>query len=149
MECPACQHPESRVVDSRTAGDAVRRRRSCQACGHRFNTLERIELRLPWVIKKGGRREPFSADKILHGIALACRKRQLAPERLEQAVKEVEARLVGLREPEVSSATVGQIVMEVLRDVDAVAYVRFASVYQAFESVEQFAEAILPLQREP
>lgn len=148
MRCPECQHDESRVVDSRTAGDAIRRRRSCQRCGARFNTLEKLEVRLPWVLKQDGRREPFSAEKVLHGISLACRKRPIEREVLEQAVRDVEQRLVALRETEVPSAQVGQIVMEVLRDIDAVAYVRFASVYQAFESVEQFAEAILPLREE-
>ena len=145
MRCPACQDPDSRVIDSRTTGDAIRRRRSCQACGHRFTTLERIELRLPWILKKQGQREPFDPDKVLHGISLACRKRPVEPEVLQRAVKDVEQRLVALRVSEVASSEVGRIVMEVLRDIDAVAYVRFASVYQAFESVEQFAEAIHPL----
>ena len=143
MRCPDCQHPESRVIDSRTAGDAIRRRRSCQQCGHRFTTLERLEVRLPWVLKADGRKEPFQRDKVLHGIALACRKRNLDAETLEDAVREVEQRLVALRIGEVPSRQVGEIVMGVLRGVDAVAYVRFASVYRAFESVDEFAEAIL------
>ena len=143
MRCPDCQHPESRVIDSRTAGDAIRRRRSCQQCGHRFTTLERLEVRLPWVLKADGRKEPFQRDKVLHGIALACRKRNLDAETLEDAVREVEQRLVALRIGEVPSLQVGEIVMGVLRGVDAVAYVRFASVYRAFESVDEFAEAIL------
>ena len=148
MRCPACQHAESRVIDSRTTGDAIRRRRSCQNCQHRFTTLERLEQRLPWILKQDGRREPFSHDKVLHGIALACRKRPLTAEDLEEAVRAVEQKLVNLRETEVPSAQVGQIVMDVLRDIDAVAYVRFASVYQAFESVDEFAEAILQV-RDP
>ena len=143
MRCPDCQHPESRVIDSRTAGDAIRRRRSCQQCGHRFTTLERLEVRLPWVLKADGRKEPFQRDKVLHGIALACRKRNLDAETLEDAVREVEQRLVALRIGEVPSRQVGEIVVGVLRGVDAVAYVRFASVYRAFESVDEFAEAIL------
>lgn len=145
MQCPSCQHPDSRVVDSRESGDAIRRRRSCLACGHRFTTLERTELRLPWVVKKDGRREPFSRDKVLHGLALACRKRPIDADRLLQAVQEIELRLAEGRESDVSSSQVGEAVMSVLREIDAVAYVRFASVYREFESVEQFAEAILPL----
>lgn len=142
MLCPACQHDDSRVLDSRDTGDAIRRRRSCLECGHRFTTLERIEIRLPWIVKKDGRREPFSRDKVLHGIALACRKRPVSPEDLEAAVQRVEQRLLEQREGEVSSARVGEAVMDALRDVDPVAYVRFASVYRQFESVEQFGEAI-------
>jgi len=137
---------DSRVIDSRTSGQAVRRRRSCQQCGHRFSTLERTEERLPWVIKKDGRREPFSSDKVLHGMALACRKRPVDADALEAGVQRVLTALIALRQPEVTSREVGGAVMDVLREVDAVAYVRFASVYREFESIEQFAEAILPLQ---
>ncbi|MEQ1501701.1 MAG: transcriptional regulator NrdR [Myxococcota bacterium] len=144
MKCPACHHVDSKVVDSRDAGDAIRRRRSCLACGHRFTTLERLEVRLPMVVKRDGRREPFSRDKVLHGIALACRKRPIDADRREAAVLQVEAALVELREAEVRSSAVGEIVMRVLEELDAVAYVRFASVYRQFESVEQFA-AFLPV----
>lgn len=145
MRCPACQHDESRVVDSRDTGGAIRRRRGCLSCGHRFTTLERIELRLPWVVKRDGRREPFSRDKVQRGIALACRKRPVSPEALEQAVQEVEQQLLEGRDAEVSSEAVGEAVMEALRSVDPVAYVRFASVYRQFESVEQFGDAIRTL----
>lgn len=147
MRCPACQHDESRVVDSRTTRDAIRRRRECQACGHRFTTLERVELKLPWVVKKQGGREPFQRDKVQHGIALACRKRPVTPDQIDEAVRQVEQRLIGLRLTEVPAAEVGRIVMEVLRNVDDVAYVRFASVYQEFESVEKFAEIVLPFEK--
>ncbi|MEN0061513.1 MAG: transcriptional regulator NrdR [Myxococcota bacterium] len=147
MRCPACQHDESRVIDSRTIRDAIRRRRSCQACGHRFSTLERVELKLPWIVKKQGGREPFQRDKVLHGIALACRKRPVDAEQLDEAVRQVEQRLIGLRKNEVSAEAVGRIVMDVLREVDEVAYVRFASVYQEFESVEKFAEIVLPFEK--
>ncbi len=145
MRCPDCQHEDTRVVDSRTAGDGIRRRRQCGACGVRFSTQERVEVRLPWVGKKSGGREPFSRDKVLHGIALACRKRPITADDLDVAVRRVEADLVGLRVPEVTTAQVGEAVMLVLRDMDSVAYVRFASVYGAFESVAQFAEVINPL----
>jgi transcriptional repressor NrdR len=143
MKCPACHHPDSRVVDSRDTGDAIRRRRSCLGCGHRFTTLERLEIRLPWVVKRDGRREPFNRDKVLNGIALACRKRPIDADRLAAAVQQVELAVVDLREAEVSSAAVGEVVMATLKGMDAVAYVRFASVYRQFESVEQFA-AFLP-----
>ncbi|MEQ1503143.1 MAG: transcriptional regulator NrdR [Myxococcota bacterium] len=143
MRCPACQHPDSRVVDSRDVGDAIRRRRSCLACGHRFSTLERLEQRLPWVVKKDGRREPFARDKVLHGIALACRKRPIDAQGLANAVQQVEQLVVELREAEVPSTKIGEVVLEVLRGLDEVAYVRFASVYRQFEDAAQFA-AILP-----
>lgn len=145
MRCLDCESDQTRVVDSRTHGDGIRRRRECGHCGSRYSTVERVEQRLPWVLKKSGTRQPFSRDKVLHGIALACRKRPLSPEDLEQCVRQVENRLVSLREPEISSDKVGETVMEVLRTTDAVAYVRFASVYGAFESVEQFAQVLTDL----
>lgn len=140
MRCPSCQHDDSRVIDSRTAGDAIRRRRVCGSCGYRFTTHERVELRMPWVIKKDGQREPWAPDKLLHGLHLACRKRPIADEGITNAVQQVEKRV--FTESEVTTAYIGEQVMEVLRELDAVAYVRFASVYGAFESVEQFADAI-------
>jgi transcriptional repressor NrdR len=142
MRCPDCQHEDSRVIDSRTAGDAIRRRRQCSDCGTRFTTHERLEMRTPWVIKKMGQREPFSRDKVLNGIALACRKRPIDAVGMEAAVRQVEASLVDLRVAEISTSQVGEAVMRVLRETDAVAYVRFASVYREFESIAQFAEAI-------
>ena len=146
MRCPACHGIESKVVDSRTTGDVIRRRRQCQACQHRFTTHERVERRLPWVVKRDGRREPFSAKKGMTGLTLACRKRPVGRDALEALVERVELRLSSRREGDVGSDEVGQILMEELSEVDAVAYVRFASVYRAFESVEQFVEAIGPLQ---
>lgn len=143
MKCPACQHEDTRVIDSRDVADNIRRRRSCQACGYRFSTVERIEQRLPMVVKKDGRREPFLREKVLDGIELACRKRPIDAAGLQDAVQQVEQALIDTRESEVSSQRVGDIVLAVLRKIDAVAFVRFASVYRQFESVEQFA-AILP-----
>lgn len=142
MRCPVCQHEDSRVVDSRESGDTIRRRRSCQACNHRFSTIERLEVKLPWIVKKDGRREAFDRDKVLRGMALACRKRPVEPATLEGAVQRVEQGLVELRENEVESTRLGGLVLEILREVDAVAWVRFASVYQAFDSPEQFGELI-------
>ncbi len=147
MRCPYCHHEESRVVDSRTRGDSIRRRRQCTGCGSRFTTDERLEQRLLWVVKKDGQREPWNREKLLHGIALACHKRPVDPKGIDQAVSQVEAALDGLTE--VSSRRIGQEVQEVLRQVDPVAMVRFASVYQEFESLEQFVELIRPLQADP
>lgn len=147
MQCPSCQSEDSRVIDSRAQGNAIRRRRQCSACQFRFTTLERVELRMPWVVKKGGQREPWQRDKVLKGLALACRKRPIDEAEITQAVADVERRLVA--STEVPSQQVGETVMDVLRHLDAVAYVRFASVYGAFESVEQFADAIRQSAGEP
>lgn len=145
MICPECHHVDSRVVDSRAAGDTIRRRRECAACGFRFTTYERIERPQLWVIKKNGHKEPYDHDKVLHGIALACRKRPVGVEQLDKAAAEVRALLEQRRDGAVQSAAVGRAVLQVLRGLDAVAYVRFASVYQRFESVEEFVEVIRPL----
>src|SRR6476646_870750 len=118
MRCRSCHYPDSRVVDSRDVGDAIRRRRSCLSCGHRFSTLERLEQRLPWVVKKDGRREPFSREKVLNGIALACRKRPVAADRLAVAVQQVEAALLETRESEVPSSRIGEVVLGVLAELD-------------------------------
>jgi transcriptional repressor NrdR len=133
-------------VDSRTTTDAIRRRRACSTCGHRFTTFERVERRVIWVQKKDGRKELFSREKILGGIALACRKRPVTATQMDQVVNEVEAHLQAASEP--TSDLVGEAVMGALRSVDEVAYLRFASVYREFESVEQFLDTIRPL-REP
>lgn len=145
MRCPSCQHPDSRVIDSRASTDHVRRRRECQDCGHRFTTYERWERPRLWVLKRDGLKEPYSQDKVLQGIALACRKRPVNAEQMDEAAARVRSTLEARKDPVVPSDIVGEAVMEVLRDIDAVAYVRFASVYQAFESVEEFVDAIRPL----
>jgi transcriptional repressor NrdR len=141
-----CSHEESRVVDSRTSAESIRRRRQCAQCGARFTTHERRERRLPWIRKRDGRREPYSREKVLHGLSLAVRKRNIEPGMLDAAVDQIEAALEG--PTEIPASAVGEAVMAVLREVDAVAYVRFASVYQQFESVEQFIEAIRPLRED-
>lgn len=148
MRCPECQHNDTRVVDSRSLGGHIRRRRECQSCGHRFTTHERLERPTLWVLKKGGGREPFSRGKVLHGITLACRKRPVSSEGIEDAADRVTAALEKRRSHEVGAAEVGEAVLRVLRDLDDVAYVRFASVYQAFETVEHFVEIIRPLQEQ-
>ncbi len=145
MNCPQCQHDDSKVIDSRTSGDVIRRRRECLRCEERFTTHERIEMRVPWVLKRSGKREPFTREKLLRGVALACRKRPVDSDAMEALAIRVEQALSNLREEEVPSTTVGELVIGELKRVDEVAYVRFASVYRAFESVEQFIDAIRPL----
>lgn len=140
MNCPYCQNPDTKVLDSRAGADSVRRRRACVACGQRFTTYERLERTLPWVVKKDGSREPFSSEKVLHGVRLACRKRPLSAEVQLGVVRRVEAALEG--EAEVASREVGHVVLRELRGIDQVAWLRFASVYQEFENAEDFLAAI-------
>ncbi len=146
MKCPECEHSESKVIDSRSTNEAIRRRRECLFCGERFTTFERLEKKRLWVIKRDGRKEPFKPDKVAEGIALACRKRPIDAARADEMLHEVEARLLGLPGAEVTSADVGEAVMAVLRSVDEVAFLRFASVYKAFDSVDQFVDFVRPLQ---
>ncbi|HET9595851.1 MAG TPA: transcriptional regulator NrdR [Anaeromyxobacteraceae bacterium] len=140
MRCPWCAHLEDKVVDSREAqdGQATRRRRECLGCGRRFTTYERIEDVLPQVVKKDGRREAFDRRKIVEGLLRACQKRPVSRERIDELVSAVERRMQELGEREVPSHVVGEAVMERLRDLDQVAYVRFASVYRAFADVGEF-----------
>jgi transcriptional repressor NrdR len=145
MKCPECGAADTRVVDSRDTGDTVRRRRECLECGVRFTTHERLERRALLVLKRDGRREPFAREKVLEGIRLACRKRPLSEEDLDGMTDRVVRRLEELREPVLPTTAVGEAVMQVLREVDEVAYVRFASVYGAFESVGQFVDVLAPL----
>jgi transcriptional repressor NrdR len=149
MRCPYCGHPEDRVVDSREAqeGQATRRRRECAGCGRRFTTYERIEEILPSVVKKDGRREPFDRKKILEGLKRACQKRPVSAEQIEQIVTAVERRVQEMGEKEVPSTVIGEAVMERLRALDPVAYVRFASVYRAFRDVGEFMSELEGLTR--
>ncbi|MFH1468898.1 MAG: transcriptional regulator NrdR [Pseudomonadota bacterium] len=142
MRCPFCGQPESRVIDSRTAEDTVRRRRECEACGRRWTTLERAEMRLPLVVKKDGRREPFDREKIRTGFRLACRKRPVAADRIDQEVERVERAVAELGLREVDSLEIGRVVQEALRNLDPVAYLRFASVYQELQSPEALLELV-------
>ncbi len=149
MNCPACQHPDSRVVDTRGSVGSVRRRRVCEGCGHRFTTFERIEHRLPLVLKKDARREPFNREKLLEGMRLACRKRPVSEEVLEAAVDRVEGALARRTEREVASAEIGGLALEELRVLDHVAYIRFASVYRAMGQPADFLEVLRPLLEDP
>ena len=144
MRCPDCQSLDSKVVDSRTTGDATRRRRQCSNCKSRFTTHERVERRILWVDKRSGDTEAWQAEKLLHGIALACRKRPISTAKMEQLVKDVEQTFES--EHRVHTDAIGEAVIDLLAAVDPVATIRFASVHRAFENLDQFIEAIRPLQ---
>ncbi|HHL40898.1 MAG TPA: transcriptional repressor NrdR [Deltaproteobacteria bacterium] len=147
MKCPFCGHIEDKVIDSRLSqdGDATRRRRECLRCSKRFTTYERVEELLPHVIKKDGTRELFDRTKILKGLRKACEKRPVAMDAVEEAIDRVEMRFVGSGEREVSSAAIGEAVMEELRGLDEVAYVRFASVYREFRDINEFMRELKDL----
>lgn len=147
MRCPYCHHDDSRVVDTRKVGSAVRRRRECLKCGQRFTTYERLASVSLFVVKRDGRREPFDREKLARGIQLACVKRPLSQEAIETAVSQIESDLYAMGRAEIDSSVVGEMVMDELRKLDEVAYVRFASVYRRFEDVEALAEEISELRR--
>lgn len=147
MKCPFCGEPDSKVLDSRAIDDetAIRRRRECPRCGRRFTTYERLDELPLIVVKKDGRREAFDRNKVLHGLIRACEKRMVPTERLEALVGEVEKELYGRLDREVSSGEIGEMVMERLREVDEVAYVRFASVYRQFKDINRFMQELQKL----
>ena len=147
MYCPFCGHVETKVTDSRLAGAGrqIRRRRECLACGERFTTFETAELLMPMVIKDDRRRERFDEAKLRAGMERALEKRPVAREALDEAVSRIAHRVRTLGEREISSGAIGELVMEELRQLDEVAYVRFASVYRHFEDVEAFHDEILKL----
>ena len=147
MKCPFCGTIEDKVIDSRTSkeGDAIRRRRECLKCGKRFTSYERVEDFVPMVIKKDGRREPFDRGKILNGLKKACEKRPISIETLEGIVDSIEKKLMGMGVKEIPSAWVGEQVMDSLRGIDKVAYVRFASVYRQFKDINELLEEVRTL----
>ncbi len=140
MKCPRCARDNDRVVDSRAVrdGSAVRRRRECLDCGERFTTYEAVEMKPVLVIKKDGRRVEYERGKVIAGIAKACEKRPVPLERIEAIADAVEREIAGSLTREIPAQTIGRLVMEELRRVDEVAYVRFASVYRSFRDVEEF-----------
>ncbi|GIX18466.1 MAG: transcriptional repressor NrdR [Erythrobacter sp.] len=142
MRCPFCAHDDTQVKDSRPTedGTAIRRRRQCSSCGARFTTFERVQLREVVVIKSGDRREPFDRAKLEQSIALACRKRGIDQERLDQLVSGIQRQVEASGEAEVPSSHIGELVMEGLRQIDSVAYIRFASVYRDFSEARDFEE---------
>lgn len=150
MKCPFCSFPDSRVLDSRPTldGTAIRRRRECPECGARFTTYERYELLPLIVVKKDGRRETFDRSKLLNGVLKACEKRPISYETLEKLVEEVELALQRQGTTEIPSKFIGELVMARLRQIDQVAYVRFASVYKDFREIDQFLEIVKELKKD-
>jgi len=147
MRCPFCGALNTQVKDSRPAEDngAIRRRRFCGECGGRFTTFERIQLRELTIVKRNGRRAPFDRDKLARSIQIAARKRAVEPERIDQLVSSIVSRMESSGEPEISSQRVGELVMEGLKTLDDVAYVRYASVYKNFREASDFAELLSEL----
>ena len=142
MRCPFCAHDDSQVKDSRPTEDntAIRRRRQCESCGARFTTFERVQLREIVVLKRGDQREAFDRAKLEQSVALACRKRGIAQERLDQLVSGVQRQIETMGESEIAASAIGEMVMEGLRQLDSVAYIRFASVYRDFSEARDFEE---------
>lgn len=145
MKCPQCHNNSSRVVDSRPADDAIRRRRECEKCGYRFTTFERIEAAPLLVVKKNGLREEFSRDKILRGVMRAAEKRPVPMDTIQNLVDQVEAKVRAAGSSEVSSQLIGGYVMDLLAKVDDVAYIRFASVYREFKDMGAFVDELQEL----
>lgn len=145
MFCPKCNSEKTSVTDSRSDGGAIRRRRECSDCGFRFTTYERVELTLPVVIKKDGSRENFDREKIRKGLRRACEKRPVSIEAIDAAVEAIEKRAQELCQKEVDSRELGELVMDELRKMDKIAYVRFASVYREFSDVSQFVDTLKSL----
>lgn len=136
MKCPFCGAAESRVLDTRDVGSGIRRRRECEQCKQRFTTYEQVAKINLLIIKRDGRREPFDRQKLLEGVWRACAKRPIASEAIENLVNDIESKLYALGQAEVPSRVVGEMVMERLKNLDGVAYVRFASVYRSFADLE-------------
>ena len=150
MRCPFCQNEDTRVIDSRLTEDrdAVRRRRSCEACGERFSTLEEANLKLPIIVKSNGDRENYDEAKLARGLERALEKRPVESSQIEQILHRIKRNLLTCGEREVKAREIGEMVMNELRDVDQVAYVRFASVYRSFQDVDAFSDEIKRLQAE-
>ena len=144
MKCPYCNNPDTRVIDSRPAedGSSIRRRRSCDVCGKRFTTYEKVETIPLIIIKKDNNREQYDRAKIEGGILRACYKRPVPADSIKKTIDEVEKEIFSREEKEISSSEIGEIVMDKLKDLDAVAYVRFASVYREFKDVNTFMAEI-------
>lgn len=151
MRCPFCRSEDTRVIDSRLSddGDAVRRRRECNACGERFTTLEHASLRMPYVVKSDGSREAFDEAKLRAGMMRALEKRPVDTDAVESAIQRIQHKLLTSGDREVPSLRVGEWVMQELSDLDQVAYVRFASVYRSFQDVDEFSEEVKRLRNQP
>lgn len=142
MFCPFCSNDNSKVIDSRDSGDSIRRRRECLRCGLRFTTYERVQTRALLVAKRDGRREEFDRDKLWTSVKSACAKRPLPIGSIEKIIDEIETQLSNAGRAEIPSRSIGELVMERLRDLDRVAYIRFASVYRDFRDIESFKEEV-------
>jgi transcriptional repressor NrdR len=151
MHCPFCNHSDTQVMETRLAetGDSIRRRRRCAGCDRRFTTYERVELSMPSVVKSNGSRMDYDRAKLEFSMRLALRKRPVTPEAFESSLDHVESRMFKLGLKEVPSAVIGELVMDELRKLDKVAYIRFASVYRKFEDIEAFADAIDEIRPNP
>jgi len=144
MRCPFCQFPDSDVIDTRklNSGESIRRRRKCANCGKRFTTYERVESVSLTVVKKNGEREPYDREKMMRGVRTACYRRPVSAQQIESFANDVEAALMAMDEQEVPSSAIGDKVMRHLRDLDEVAYIRFASVYRSFADIGKLREAV-------
>jgi len=150
MKCPFCGDPESKVIDSRVSKDGgmIRRRRECEVCQKRFTTYERVEEMLPLVVKKDGRREPYDRNKVVTGLKKACEKRPISMDTIEKTANDIEAGLLEVGESEIPAAQIGERVMQALKELDDVAYVRFASVYRSFTDIGEFVDLIQKVEKE-
>ena len=151
MKCPFCENPDTKVIDSRPTdeGQAIRRCRECEMCQKRFTTYEKVEEVFFMVVKRDGRREAFDRHKVLNGVIRACEKRPISMEEMEALVSDIERGLNNMMEKEISSSFIGEIVMDKLKELDEVAYVRFASVYREFKDVNTFVAEIEKLLSKP
>ena len=147
MKCPYCSDDNTRVIDSRPADDntAIRRRRQCDVCGKRFTTYEKVEAIPLMVIKKDRTREPYDREKLMQGIIRSCHKRPVSMDRIENCVNEIESEIYNMETREIDSTDIGSIVMDKIKDLDGVAYVRFASVYREFKDVNTFMDGLKKL----
>jgi transcriptional repressor NrdR len=147
MKCPICDEQDTKVIDSRTIKDnsEIRRRRSCDTCLHRFTTYERCEGAFPMVIKKDGRRETFDLEKILLGVSKACDKRPISVKQIRQLVDNIGREITALGTEEIQSREIGELIMKQLKELDEVAYVRFASVYRSFKDINEFMQELMSI----
>jgi transcriptional repressor NrdR len=149
VKCPYCKAEDTAVIDSRESedGDSVRRRRECETCGKRFTTYERVELSMPMVVKSSGNRVPYDREKVRTGFMRALHKRPVPTEYVDQSINRIEQRVLAFGEREVASRVIGEMVMRELKKMDDVAYIRFASVYEDFQRVDDFRDAILEVKK--
>lgn len=145
MHCPKCDSAKLSVVDSRSDGNSIRRRRECQACEFRFTTFERVEVALPMVVKKDNRRELFDRNKVRAGLMRACEKRPVSMETIDKTVEVIETKAAELFVKEIPSIRIGDMVMDALKHIDKIAFVRFASVYREFSDLNQFVDTLQSL----